>query len=187
MSKKLKKGVNFLSKKDLKTWNKLKQQRSRASRQIDSLNKKFKYGEIRGKRNKFRTQRTKAYQKLSAANRELNKFRNKHGIGEPIARAKKNKRQHTEDLITYLPSKYSFQFESDILVPAIQNKSFKKYILIYKETTIELLNTIPAFEIITSYDKLRNRVYKDLFTESDFLVNGIIDYAAKTLTIIFEQ
>lgn len=180
MAKKRKIGVKGLSKKDKRIYDKLKQQVSRAKRAAKSADKNFNYGEKRGKRSQPRTTRTKAYQKLTKANKELNAFKKLHEIGEiNPSRFPGEKIYLSKNTITDVLG--SWQFEKDY-IRNINQRAYNK---------ITLKNSGQSFNgkkesivnLLQAYDAQRNLAYLGQLASTPWVA---VTYNKKTKNVIIE-
>lgn len=176
-------GVAGLKKSDLQQYNKLKQQVSRAKRDIAAQNKKFKYGQKKGKVNKPRTVRSQDYLKLTTANKELIDFRNKHNIGEEVIKPPintKGRKKFKKTTIEY--SRPVWQYEREFSQD-VNNRLWKTIVFSNSGKMINGKKSAPS-EIFNIYDTERNNAYIKLFSTTP-VVNIIEDEGTNTLTLEF--
>jgi hypothetical protein len=178
-----KKGVSALTKAQLSEWNRLKQQVSRAKREARAEDKKFNYGAVKGKVNKARSKRGKAYGKLTKANKEIVKFRSKYGIGAPPKRKRKaRKKLDVENKIRQYPENV-WTFERNYFTTYVNGKIWKYIVFKNSGTRINARRTSPS-KIFQLYDAERNMAYTSLFANTPW-VNVTEDKMTSTLTLEF--
>lgn len=181
MAKKKKIGVSGLSKSELREYNRLKQQISRAKRGIKKIAQRLNYGDRKGKVSKPRSKRSELYKDLTAANRELEEFRAKHGIGEtPEHKGKKTKRRVKGNTIQYTVGAWMFEKQFTNYINA---RAFKK--IVFVNSGITLNGKKESFAtILTTYDEERNNAYISLLAETPW-VSIIENEKTSIITIQF--
>lgn len=155
-SKKPKKGVASLSKKDLREYNTLKKRVSRSKRKAKAEGKKFKYAQKRGKVSKAKTERSAAYKDLTANNRLLNEFKKEHNIGETnVSRFPGKKTIHKKNVQTQILG--SWQFEP-IFINNVNRKSYRKITFVNSGETFNGKKENPI-NLLQQFDIQRNLAY----------------------------